>query len=159
METMMKAIAKVLATAGFALAANAACAGELGTPEEAMAMVKKAAAYLKSVDRKTALAEFDNPKGRFVDRDLYIFVLDLKGNNMALGSAAMRKSVGVNLYDMRDADGTYFVRNMIATATGKGSGWVDFKFPNFARNNAIEMKSSYVEKVDDLILGCGAFRR
>ncbi|MES2258596.1 MAG: cache domain-containing protein [Pseudomonadota bacterium] len=155
----MKSIVKALAAASLVIAATAACGAELGTTEEAVALVKKASAHLKSVDRKKALADFDDPNGKFVDRDLYIFVLDMKGTSLAVGSAPMRKSVGMNLFDMRDVDGKYFVRNMIEAATAKGHGWVDFKFPNFSKNNVIETKSSYVEKVDDLVIGCGAFKR
>jgi signal transduction histidine kinase len=155
---MMKSITRGLSAILFALAGTAALAADTGTTGEAMALVKKAVAHLKSVDREKALADFNDPHGKFVDRDLYIFVLDTKGSNLAIGSAAMRKTVGVNLSDMRDADGKYFVRDMLEVAGTKGSGWVDFKFPNFSKNNAIETKSGYVEKVGDLVIGCGAFK-
>lgn len=155
----MSIIMTWLAAATLACAATAACGADTGSADEAVALVRKAAVYLKTNDRKKALAGLDDAKGPFVDRDLYIFVLDLKGNNLAVGNAAMHKSVGFNLSDMRDIDGKYFVKNMIEVATAKGSGWVDFKFPNFSKNNAIETKSAYVEKVDDLIVGCGAFKK
>ncbi|MES2261750.1 MAG: cache domain-containing protein [Pseudomonadota bacterium] len=154
----MKTIIKALAAASFVIAAGAAYAVDMGTPQEAATLVKKAAAYLKATDRKKALAEFNDPKGKFVDRDLYIFVLDLKGNVVALGSDTVRKTVGMNLSDMRDVDGRYFVRNMLTMATTTGSGWVDFKFPNHLKNDAIEAKVNYIQKVDDLIIGCGAFK-
>jgi hypothetical protein len=43
-----------------------------GTREEAQAMVERAAAFLKANGREVALAEFRNPKGQFIDRDLYL---------------------------------------------------------------------------------------
>ena len=48
-------------------------------PAEATAMVEKAIAHIKKVGREKALADFDNPKGGFTDRDLYVVVYDLKG--------------------------------------------------------------------------------
>ncbi len=50
-----------------------------GTAKEATAMVQSAIALLKKVGREKAFADFDNPKGAFTDRDLYIVVYDLKG--------------------------------------------------------------------------------
>jgi hypothetical protein len=53
-------------------------ADEYGTAAEAEAMVKKAIAYLKANGKDKAFAEFSNPKGQFVDRDLYVTVYDLQ---------------------------------------------------------------------------------
>ncbi len=58
----------VVGFSGFALAAD-------GTPAEAKALVKKAIDYMKANGKDKAFAEFSNPKGKFVDRDLYIFSL------------------------------------------------------------------------------------
>ncbi|SFV17864.1 cache domain-containing protein [Pseudoduganella namucuonensis] len=154
----MKTMLKMFAAASMAVAAGPLFAADMGTTQEAEALVKKASAYLKSADRTKALAEINNPKGMFVDRDLYVFVLDLKGTTLAAGSDSVRRSVGMNVFDVRDIDGKYYVRDMISTATGKGSGWVDFKFPNRLKNDVIEKRSNYVQRVDDLVIGCGAFR-
>lgn len=53
--------------------AGMAQAQDRGTPAEAKAMVKKAVAYVKEVGRDKALAEFGNPKGKFIYKDLYIY--------------------------------------------------------------------------------------
>ncbi|MFL6656543.1 MAG: cache domain-containing protein [Massilia sp.] len=132
-----------------------AWAGERGTPAEATAMVKKAAAYLKANGKDKAYAEFNNPKGMFVDRDLYIMVYDMNGINVAHG--ANPKMIGKNLLELKDADGTQIVKAFIETATTKGKGWVDYKWPNPV-SKAIEAKSTYIEKVDDVILGSGVYK-
>lgn len=133
----------------------AAAAADKGTAEEAVALVKKAVAYIKANGKEKAFAEFSNPNGQFRNRDLYIFAEDFNGKMLAHG--ANLKLIGKNLIDLRDADGKYFVKNLIETASSKGNGWVDYKWLNPA-TNAIEQKSSYVEKVDDFLVGCGIYK-
>lgn len=48
-------------------------AADKGTAEQAVAMVKKGGDYLRKHGKDRAFAEFNNPKGQFVDRDLYLF--------------------------------------------------------------------------------------
>lgn len=143
----------------FALALNvsAIAASERATAEEAVAMVKKAAAYVKANGKEKAFAEFSNPKGQFVDGSLYIFVYDMKGNNLAIGNGNAAKMVGKNLFDMRDPDGVYLIRNFIEIAKTKGKGWSDYKWPN-PSSSTIESKTSYVEKVEDVVVGCGIYK-
>jgi len=58
----------------FGFAGIVQAAEKRGTAAEAEALVKKAIAYMKSNGREAAFAEINNPKGKFTDRDLYIFV-------------------------------------------------------------------------------------
>lgn len=154
----MKAFLKSIFVALMALAlSQGAQAEERATAAEATALVKKAVAYIKANGKDKAFAEFSNPKGQFVDRSLYIFVYDVKGTNMAIGNGNAGKMVGKNLLDMRDAEGTYLIQGLIEVAKTKGSGWFDYKWPNPV-SKAIEAKSSYVEKIDDLVVGCGIYK-
>lgn len=154
----MKAIWKGIACAALGLALNAgAFAAERGTADEAVALVKKAVSYIKANGKEKAFAEFNNTKGQFVDRNLYIFVYDLKGTNLAIGNGNSGKMVGKNLIDMRDAEGNYLIKGLISVATTKGQGWFDYKWPNPA-NQSVELKSSYVEKLDDMLVGCGIYK-
>jgi len=67
---MMKK-AMVLAFIGlFLVLGYSSYAADQGTKEEAVAMVKKAIDYIKANGNEKAFAEFSNPKGQFVDRDL-----------------------------------------------------------------------------------------
>ena len=143
---------------GLALAlGQGAQAEERGNAAEASALVKKAVAYVKANGKDKAFAEFNNPKGQFVDRNLYIFVYDLKGTSLAIGNGNNAKMVGKDRSDMRDADGTYIIKGLIAVANTKGSGWFDYKWPN-PLTKAVEVKSSYVEKLDDIMIGCGIYK-
>jgi signal transduction histidine kinase len=151
----MKALIKYLMLVLTALTlSSTAWAADKGSPDEAMAMVKKAVAYVKANGKEKAFAEFSNPKGAFVDRDLYVMVYDMEGNNKAHGSNP--KLIGKNLLEIKDADGVFIVKGLIDTAK-KGSGWFDYKWPN-ATTKAVEPKSTYVEKVDDVLIGVGIYK-
>ncbi len=132
-----------------------ALAADHGSAAEAMAMVKKAGEYLKANGKEKAFAEFSNPAGSFKDRDLYIMVYDMKGVNRAHG--ANPKLIGKDLLELKDADGTYIVKSFIDTGKSKGKGWVDYKWPNPV-SKAIEAKSTYIEKHDDVLIGAGIYK-
>lgn len=152
----MKNLFKMMMCGVFAFGLqSAAFAAERGTADEAVALVKKAIAYIKANGKEKAFAEFSNPNGQFKDRDLYIMVYDMQGNNKAHGANA--KLIGKNLSEIKDADGKYIVKSFIDTAKSKGIGWVDYKWPSPV-SNVVESKSTYVEKYDDILLGCGVYK-
>lgn len=152
----MKKLFQAIVFGLFALTFNmAAVAADKGSAEEATALVKKAVAYLKANGREKAFAEFNSPSGQFKDRDLYIFINDMNGKMWAQG--ANPKLIGKNLIDIKDVDGKYFIKDFIELAGTKGKGWVDYKWPNPV-SKAVEQKSTYVEKVDDLVIGCGIYK-
>jgi len=123
---------------------------------DATAMVKKAVSYIKEHGKEKALAEVNNPAGMFKKGELYIFVTDVQGKMLAHGVNA--KLIGKDLIDLKDSDGKFFVKEYIDVAKAKGSGWSDYKWVN-PTTKAIELKSTYVEKVDDLVVGCGIYKK
>jgi signal transduction histidine kinase len=125
-----------------------------GTQVEAEAMVKKAIEYIKANGREKAFAEISNPSGKFVDKDLYVFVYDLNGKCVAHGANA--KMVGKDLINMKDVDGKEYVKERISIAKNKGKGWQDYKFPN-PLTKQIEHKTAYIEKFEDILVGCGVY--
>jgi len=131
-------------------------AGQYGTAAEAEAMVKKAISYIKANGKDVAFRELSNPKGQFIDRDLYIFVYDLNGKCVAHGFN--QKMIGKDLLEMKDTDGKFYVKERIEIAKTKGKGWQDYKFTDPV-SKKIEQKSAYVERLDDLIVGCGIYKR
>ncbi|HZD43140.1 MAG TPA: cache domain-containing protein, partial [Methanomicrobiales archaeon] len=54
------------------------------TAEDLVAFVERAFEYAEENGRDAALAEFNNPTGRFVDGELYIFAYDANGTTLAL---------------------------------------------------------------------------
>ena len=133
-----------------------ALAADKGTADEAVAMVKKAAAKIKAEGKEKAYAAFADPTNKeFHDRDLYIFVYDLNGINVAHGNNP--KMVGKNLIEMKDLEGKPLIREMVEIAKNKGNGWVEYKWPNPV-SKSVEAKSSYVERVDDVLVGAGIYK-
>jgi cytochrome c len=141
-----------------AVAGGTAWAAEKGTAEEAVAMVKKAAEFLKKNGKEKAFAEFNNPKGAFIDKDLYIFAFMANGDGVEVANGANPKLVGKNVLEMKDADGKYLIKDILKIGMSKeGKGWLDYKWPNPA-TGTLDAKRTYVERVEDVILGCGIYR-
>ena len=115
---------------------------------EAVSMVEKALAYVEENGKDRAIAEFNNPKGLFVDRGLYVFAYDFNGVNKALSTHP--SLVGKNLIEMKDANGKQIIKDMIALAK-RGGGWYEYEWDG-------KHKSSYVVKVDPTLwIGCGEY--
>jgi cytochrome c len=143
----------LLALSSFVFSTGASASG--GTADEAMALVKKASTYLKANGKEKALAEFNNPKGQFVDRDLYIFVVDMTGTTLANGSNA--KVVGKNMMEQKDQNDKYFIKEFIKLGNTAGKGWVDYRWINPV-SQKMETKSTYIEKTEGLIIGSGIYK-
>jgi len=152
---MKKLLSTLLLGLSALLFSHGALAADKGTAEEATALTKKAIAYLKANGKEKAFAEFNNPNGQFKDRDLYVFVFDFNGKTLAHGTNP--KLLDKTLLDLKDADGKLFVKEFVEVAKAKGKGWVDYKWPH-PTTKVIEAKSTYVEKVDDMLVGCGIYK-
>ena len=124
---------------------------DVGTANDAKSMIQKAAAFIKANGKEKAIAEFNNPQGKFIDRDLYILAVDFKGIILANGANAKR--VGQNMLGLKDANGKLLFPEFIETAKTKGSGWVDYKWVN-PETKKVEDKSTYIQKTDDFFIGC-----
>jgi cytochrome c len=154
---MKKLVAMILGVSFLVLmAGNITFAAQFGTAAEAEALVKKAVQLIKTDGKEKAFVEINNPKGKYIDRDLYIFVYDMTGKCVAHGFN--QKMIGKDLIEMKDKDGKYFVKERIEIAKTKGRGWQDYEFTD-PITKKIEHKSAYVEKLDDLIVGCGIYKR
>ena len=144
----------IILWAALALPASAA---EFGTKDEAVAMVKRVQAKFKADGAEaTFKAVSDQAVTDFHDRDLYPFIYDMAGKNVAHG--ARPALIGKNLIDLKDQDGKYLIREMVDIANGPGHGWINYKWPNPLNNN-IEDKASYVEKMGDYFVGVGVYRQ
>ncbi|MFA5914307.1 MAG: cache domain-containing protein [Burkholderiales bacterium] len=149
MMKLLKAMVALMLALGFTANASAGHA----TLDEAKAMVKKARAYIRENGMEKALPEISNPKGQFVDGEVYVFVNDKAGVNIAHGGNP--RLIGKNLMELRDTDGVYMTKEMFAVAR-KGGGTVKYRFLNPV-SKAIEPKMSYVEMEGDYLVGSGIF--
>jgi signal transduction histidine kinase len=89
-------------------------------------MVKAAVAQIES----NGTAAFDllrDRKGSFFAKDVYVFVVD--PNGVELVNPGFPNLEGRNLLDVKDTQGKPLVRELLAVAKDKGTGWVDYMWP------------------------------
>ena len=148
----MNHVTSTLAAAAMALALFPAAASTGASRDDAVAMVKKGIAHIKSNGVAKGYAEISNKAGSFIDRDLYLVVYGLDGKCLAHGANA--KQIGRDLIDLTDVDGKYFVKERVELARSKPAGfWQEYKFTNPV-SKKIEPKVMYCEKLDDAAV-CG----
>lgn len=152
---MKRAVAGILLVVFMVLGVFSAA--DAATQDEARAMVDKAYAYLQEKGKDDAYPEFSNPKGKFVQGDLYVFVLDFNGVNLADGGNP--GFVGQKHIGLKDTNGKYFIKEMIKTAKTKGTGWVDYMWLNPATKQ-IQAKTTYVRRINgkNALIACGILK-
>ncbi len=126
------------------------------TKEDAVAMVKKGVAAIKSGGADKTYAEFgDKANTTWHHRDLYLVVYGLDGVVHAHGANA--KMVGKNLIELKDIDGKAFVKERVDMAKTHGTFWQDYKLTN-PETKKIEPKSMYCEKLDETVVCGGIYK-
>ena len=123
--------------------------------DQAVALVKKAAAHLAKAGPRQAFADFHDPQAGFMFDDYYVFVLDM--DCVLHANGAEPETSGMDHSGNVDADGKHFSLELVEVARTRGRGWVDYRRAN-RRSGRIEAKSSYVERVGDFLVGCGIYR-
>jgi len=134
---------------------GAAFAADGATKDEAIAMVKKAVASIKTDGTDKAYAEISKKGGSFTDRDLYIVVYQLDGKVLAHG--ANEKFVGKDMSDAQDVDGKLYVKERIEMAQKQASFWQDYKFVNPVTKK-VEPKEMYCERLDQTAVCGGIYK-
>jgi len=128
---------------------------QFGTAEEAKTLMEKAVTYLKANGKDKAFEAFNNKKGDFVNKDLYIFVLDLNGKILSHG--ANEKLIGRDMMATKDKNGQLFIKKMVDLANAKGKGEVEYYWDNPVTKQ-VALKVSILEKVGDVIVACGYYK-
>lgn len=145
-----KAMLATLLAAGFALPVAAA---DRATPREAHSLFEQAVQYMQDNGAERAFAAFNNQKGKFVRKDLYVFVIDDKGVYHASG-AAPEALVGLTVLNTIDAAGNPLFREMIDSTRRTQEATVRYMWLN-RMTNKVEPKVSYVRKIGGYVLGVG----
>jgi len=153
----MKKVLSLVVAILFVASVGVAMAQEKGTADEAQAMVKKAVAFMKEVGKDKALAEFNNPKGKFVSKDLYVWATSMDGTN--LSHPYTPALIGKNMYNLKDADGKLFVQERINILKTKSSGTIEYRWTN-QNTKKTEQKVAYFEAVPgmNLFLNCAYYK-
>jgi signal transduction histidine kinase len=134
------------------LVASVAGAGEKGTPDEAKALLDKAVAAMKA-DEGKALAAFNDPKGGYQDRDLYVFCFTSDGKITAHPDKSM---LGVSAATLKDPDGKAIGTEMMALAQ-KGGGSLEYKWKS-PTTQQVGTKVSFVKPAGKQTCGVGAYK-
>lgn len=150
----MKKVCAVILTVFLAVSV-AYAQGQLGTADEAKVLMEKAVAFLKANGKDKAFEAFNNKKGEFVNKDLYIFILDLNGKILSHG--ANEKLIGKDLMGIKDKNGQLFIQKMVDLAKAAGKGEVEYYWDNPVTKQ-VAAKVSLLEKVDDVIVACGYYK-
>lgn len=126
-----------------------------GTADEAFTLTTRAHALMQDIGFDAAAAVFHDPKGGYVDRDLYVFVFDRQGVYRIMGADIKR--VGTSLFDAPGVDAQQLLDDAWHRCE-QGGGWVEYNIINLA-TGTVKGKSSYVLPInDELLIGCGAYR-
>jgi hypothetical protein len=131
--------------------------GQLGTPQEARAMLDKAVAAAKA-DQAVALAMFNKGEGGFKDRDLYPFCFR-SGDGKTVASP-LAVPAGIDIRTLKDPTGQVFGLELYAAAQ-KPEGQVtevSYMFPKPGTTTPAVPKVSFVTKVGDLGCGVGYYK-
>jgi cytochrome c len=123
--------------------------------EHAQKMLDEAVSLVKRSGEEAAYQAFNDPQGRFVMNDEYVFVIGLEDGKYR-ASGASPNLVGVDVREITDAAGTPLFKQMIELAKDKGIGTVDYVWRNPA-TNAVEKKHTLIRRVDDVLLGVGYY--
>jgi cytochrome c len=140
---------------GLLLLTGSAFGADRGSADEAKALALRAATFLQS-NGNGAVDAFNAAKERFVDRDLYITVIDLHGVVRA-SSGPSAALIGKNTLDAEDPDGKKFVQEFMKIAGSEaGEGWTTYKYID-PISKKIAQKNTFVRRVGDYLITCGSY--
>lgn len=146
-----------LGLAGIVLlaASTLATAGEHATPREARALFDQAVKHLQANGPDKAWPAFNERKGPFVRKDLYVYVIDRQGTYVANG-AAPDSLIGLKVLDTVDAAGSPIFRQMIAVTDKQPEARIRYVWLN-RKSNHVEPKVAWLHRESDYILGVGYY--
>lgn len=119
--------------------------------------VRNAVGQIEKND-KEAFRLFHDPKGPFIVKDAYIFVIDINGIDLV--NPAFPNLEGRNLLEQRDTRGKFLIKEMFKAVQDSASGWVDYMWPKPGESISTQ-KSAYVSKAKIgekwVLVGCGVY--
>jgi cytochrome c len=136
--------------------AGAAVAGE-PTEKDAIAMSERGAALVKAHGKDELIKRIAAKDPDFVQGSMYIYMRDFP-NGVNIAHPFNQAIVGKDLNDVPDTNGKMYRRDIMEVAKKDGKGWVDYMYKNPA-NGKIEAKTSYVQRVSDVVLVTGIYKK
>jgi methyl-accepting chemotaxis protein len=127
-----------------------------GSADEARDMAERAVAHAQAIGRDKALAEFSDPHGPWVDRDLFVFAIDKMGNILANGMRP--KNIGSNVEAIEGLRGTHHTDRLWDKANA-GGGWVRYEISHPTTGVLTDKESFALPMDDQTLVACGCYGR
>lgn len=126
------------------------------TPDEIVDLTRRAVSIVETQGVEAA-RELFNKEGEFKFGEIYVNLLDFKGAWLIYPPRPA--SVGLNVINLKDADGKSLIQDIIRTARENGEGWVQYRWINPV-SNRVEPKLTYVKRVDgkDIAASVGIYK-
>jgi hypothetical protein len=150
---MVRSVLYVVVSA-FALSSIAFAQSSNGSALEARAMLEKAVTELKA-DQTTALAKFNDPKGLFRDRDLYVFCFDMGTGKIT--THINPSVIGTDGRTAKEKDGTPFGQKLYDAAVEGTINPVSYNFPKPGSTDPVP-KEAYVTRVGNQGCAVGYYK-
>ncbi len=132
-------------------------AEDRATTEECVQKTHEAAAMINARGLEETIKLIADPKGPFVWKDSYVFLMDLKGKMLAHPMQPELTQYEHVLLQTDSADKAFFV-HFVNIAKNSGQGWVDYMWPKPGKKSPSK-KITYIYKVPskDVFVGAGVY--
>lgn len=125
--------------------------------KDAIAMAERGAAFMKAHGKEEMMKKITAKDPDFVQGSLYVDMRDIK-TGIVLAHPINPSIVGKDLTDVPDANGKKYRREIIELAQKQGKGWVDYQYKN-PTSGKIEPKTTYILRVNDVVLEAGIYKK
>ncbi|MDA8407557.1 MAG: cache domain-containing protein [Deltaproteobacteria bacterium] len=134
-----------------------AAAQQAATKEECVIKCHEAAALINSKGLDEAIKEISDPKGPFVWKDSYVFLMNMEGKMLAHPMQPELTKLPHCLLITDPTDKALFV-SFVNLAKTVGHGWVEYMWPRPGHKSPSK-KITYIYRVPgkDLFVGAGVY--
>ena len=115
------------------------------TQDEVVDLTRKAVAIIETQGVEAA-REIFNKDGEFKFGEIYVNLIDFKGTWLIYPPRPA--SVGLNVINLKDADGRSLIQDIVKVARENGEGWTEYRWINPV-SNKVEPKLTYVKRIAD----------
>lgn len=146
----------VLYVMALALVLGMASVAAADKAKDSEALVDKCLIMFKEKGKETTVAAIKDPKGPFVNGELYIFCLSL--DNIMVAHPHDKNLRGMNMTSVKDTAGNHFFVRFKEIAHNPGSGWVEYMWHKPGESTP-SPKRAFLKRVpeEDLYVGCGYY--
>ena len=124
--------------------------------KQAKDMLNRASEAVKN-DPESAFTAFNDLGGKYIEDDLYVFVIDID-KKLFRAHGASPRLVGSDAQTLTDPTGKPIIKEMVSIVKAKGQGELDYVWRNPVTSKN-EKKHTFVRKVGNFLVGVGYYAR